>query len=107
MASQMQVTDLSGREVVKGPPKIDLLEAVFFDNSKTLQFRFADGESILGKAVGYIPCVYTHQTAIVIVEHYTRRGHAEMAFIIYDHSNRIGRGLKSSICISELLDHRR
>ncbi len=96
---------LLNRKVVKGPGKIELLQAAFFTPDLTLQFWFNDQDSILGTMVGYFPHVGMHQMCIVVVEYHPERGCIDKAVIRYDHHLRDGVCLDSSISIEAIRRH--
>jgi hypothetical protein len=99
--------ELLHRIIVKGPSKMDLLEAAFFDISKSLQFWFDDRDSILGRLVTYTPNAYTHQTALLIIEYHSERGCTDRLYIMYDHLHRNGRTMTLERMLEEIASLKR
>lgn len=108
MASTNQTAPLP--RIVKGPNRIDLLEALFFKRESILIFdldKELNGQSqLFVKLLGMIPC-RVEQSKVLIIEYFKDRhsaahGTRTRAVIVYDDHNRTGR-ITQSNTVDELL----
>jgi hypothetical protein len=108
MASENQVVSLP--KIVKGPGRIDLLEALFFNRESILMFdldKKFDGQSqLFVKLLGMIPCG-VEQAKVLIIDYFkdqpsAERGMKTRAVIVYDDHIRTGRFTQSNT-VDELL----
>lgn len=93
MASDAPEFALIPHKIVKGPPKIDLLEALFFHREKILGFDLANRTQVFVDLLGAIPCTHAPQCMILIVSYFAEAGCREKtkAVMVYDTHNRNGR----------------
>jgi hypothetical protein len=91
-------------DINKGPSGLDLIESLFFDRDKVLQFDRTDGTQMLGRLVGMLPNMGMPQMSVLIVEYHPKRGQTAIAIMMYDTHNRDGWFVKPAT-VEELIKY--